>query len=155
MLLRPGLDGRSLPPLRDIDRPGGVTVQIRAKAPWRRRPNRYRAPTSGAQHSIVRPFVHRFIASYDIYVLPFTTQVKHTMMPAPARNLAFELEVIFCVQGVATAPCGVPSPVSIRRPSSSTPAVSHFEISRTIRRSPIRCSTKRISKSRLTLSKKD
>src|SRR4029434_10848734 len=75
---------------------------MRAKAPCRRRPNRYRAPTSGAQHSIVRPFVHRLIASCDIYVLPFTTQVKHTMMPAPAENLAFEVEVIFCVQGVAS-----------------------------------------------------
>src|SRR6185295_10567668 len=73
---------------------------IRAKAPWRRRPNRCRAPASGAPHSIVRPFVHRLIASYDIYVLPFATQVKHTMMPSPAKNLAFELEVIFCVQGV-------------------------------------------------------
>jgi hypothetical protein len=57
--------------------------------------------------------------------------------------------------GLMTAPCGVPSSVSIMHPSSSTPAVSHLAISRMIRRSPIRCSTKRISHSRLTLSKKD
>ena len=33
---------------------------------------------------------------------------------------------MFAKSGLATAPCGVPSSVSIRRPSSSTPAVSHF-----------------------------
>jgi hypothetical protein len=32
-----------------------------------------------------------------------------------------------------TAPCGVPSSVSISRPSSSTPAVSHLAINRMIR----------------------
>ena len=54
-----------------------------------------------------------------------------------------------------TAPCGVPSSVTIKRPSSSTPAVSHLAISRMIRRSPIRCSMNRISQDWLTLSKKD
>ena len=48
-----------------------------------------------------------------------------------------------------------PPPSRSHRPSSSTPAVSHLAINRMIRRSPIRCSTKRISQSRLTLSKKD
>src|SRR6267154_5540600 len=61
---------------------------------------------------------------------------------------------MFAKSGLMTAPCGVPSSVSIMRPSSSTPAVSHLAISRMIRRSPIRCSTKRICHSRLTLSKK-
>ena len=42
-----------------------------------------------------------------------------------------------------TAPCGVPSVrFPITRPSSSTPAVSHLAISRMIRLSPIRCSTR-------------
>src|SRR3982751_722503 len=54
-----------------------------------------------------------------------------------------------------TAPCGVPSTVSIRRPSSSTPACSHFRISLTILRSPIRCSTNRTSQSWLIVSNED
>src|SRR5580700_5306561 len=57
--------------------------------------------------------------------------------------------------GLMTAPCGVPSSVTIKRPCSSTPAVSHFAINLMIRRSPIRCSMKRISQDWLTLSKKD
>src|SRR3954454_24262365 len=39
-------------------------------------------------------------------------------------------------------------------PSSSTPALSHFWIRRMMRRSPTRCSRKRISHSWLTVSKK-
>ncbi len=38
-------------------------------------------------------------------------------------------------------PWGVPSSLHVRVPSSSTPALSHFWISRTTRRSAIRCST--------------
>ena len=52
-----------------------------------------------------------------------------------------------------TAPCGVPSTVSIFRPSSSTPAANHLRISLTIRRSPIRCSINRISHAWLIVSK--
>src|SRR5512133_3747298 len=52
---------------------------------------------------------------------------------------------MFAKSGLMTAPCGVPSSVAIRCPSSSTPAVSHLAINRIIRRSPIRCSTKRTS----------
>ena len=76
-------------------------------------------------------------------------QPKVRVLPNPAPK------VIYCVRGAMTAPCGVPSSVSITRPSSSTPAVSHWAINRMIRRSPIRRSTKRISQSWLTLSKKD
>src|SRR3984957_15346248 len=54
-----------------------------------------------------------------------------------------------------TAPCGVPSTVSIFRPSSSTPAANHLRISLTIRRSPIRCSINRISHAWLIVSKND
>jgi len=43
---------------------------------------------------------------------------------------------MFAKSGLLTAPCGVPSSVSIRCPSSSTPAVSHLAINRIIRRSP-------------------
>jgi hypothetical protein len=49
---------------------------------------------------------------------------------------------MFAKNGLMTAPCGVPSSVSIRCPSS-TPAVSHLPINRIIRRPPIRYSTKR------------
>src|ERR1700731_4015826 len=35
---------------------------------------------------------------------------------------------MFAKSGLMTAPCGVPSSVSIMRPSSSTPAVSHLAI---------------------------
>src|ERR1700751_1771597 len=62
---------------------------------------------------------------------------------------------MFAKSGLMTAPCGVPSSVTIKRPCSSTPAVSHFAINLMIRRSPIRCSMKRISQDWLTLSKKD
>jgi hypothetical protein len=41
---------------------------------------------------------------------------------------SIKLEVIFCVRGVMTAPCGVPSFVSLHWPRSLTPAVSHFRI---------------------------
>src|SRR6202049_2643171 len=45
---------------------------------------------------------------------------------------------MFAKSGEITAPCGVPSLVSILRPSSNTPAFSHFWIRRMILRSPIR-----------------
>jgi hypothetical protein len=51
----------------------------------------------------------------------------------------FELEVIFCVRGVITAPCGVPIFVSDQVPSSDTPAFSHFWINRSILGSATRC----------------
>jgi hypothetical protein len=35
-------------------------------------------------------------------------------------------EVIFCVRGVITAPCGVPTLLSDHWPSSDIPALSHF-----------------------------
>jgi hypothetical protein len=46
-----------------------------------------------------------------------------------------------------------PSIFSIFRPSSSTPAANHLQISLTIRRSPIRCSMNRISHAWLIVSK--
>src|SRR6185295_18936255 len=35
-------------------------------------------------------------------ILLFKTQVKHRVLRSPARDYAFELEVTFCVRGVAS-----------------------------------------------------
>ena len=51
-------------------------------------------------------------------------------------------------------PCGVPSVSSVIRPSSSTPAFSHFWMRRMILWSPIRCSTKSYQPLWLNVSKK-
>src|SRR5216683_767047 len=56
--------------------------------------------------------------------------------------------------GEITAPCGVPTSPGRTSPSSITPAFSHLRIRRTTRRSPMRCSTKRIRCSWSTVSKK-
>src|SRR5260370_22503442 len=55
--------------------------------------------------------------------------------------------------GEITEPCPVPVSLTVTTPSSRTPALSHFWIRRMMRRSAIRCSTKRISHSWLTESK--
>src|SRR3974390_2016231 len=47
--------------------------------------------------------------------------------------------------GEITEPCPVPLSLTLTTPSSITPALSHFWIRRMMRRSPIRCSRKRIS----------
>src|SRR5258708_7169358 len=57
--------------------------------------------------------------------------------------------------GEITAPCPVPLSLTATIPSSRMPAFSHFWIRRMTRLSPIRCSTKRMSQSLLTSSKKD
>src|SRR5713226_8717178 len=57
--------------------------------------------------------------------------------------------------GEITAPCPVPLSLTATIPSSRMPAFSHFWIRRMMRSSPIRCSTKRVSHSLLTSSKKD
>src|SRR5215813_7214841 len=56
--------------------------------------------------------------------------------------------------GEITEPCPVPLSLTVTTPSSRTPALSHFWIRRIIRESLIRCSTKRMSHSQLTESKK-
>src|SRR5579864_7689570 len=55
--------------------------------------------------------------------------------------------------GEITAPCPVPCSFALTTPSSRMPALSHLRIKRTMRRSPIRCSTKRIIHSWSTVSK--
>jgi len=82
--------------------------------------------------------------------LPFATpsrSLKQKTVPLRAdrqRPNSFPLaplnQVIFCVRGVTTAPCGVPTSVFAQAPSSDTPALSHFRIKRSILRSAIRCS---------------
>src|ERR1700720_4020229 len=57
-------------------------------------------------------------------------------------------------RGEITDPCPVPLSLTDTTPSSRIPALSHFWIRRMMRRSPIRCSRKRISHSWLILSKK-
>src|SRR5258707_2562892 len=57
--------------------------------------------------------------------------------------------------GEIPAPCPVPLSLTATIPSSRMPAFSHFWIRRMMRLSPIRCSTKRMSQSLLTSSKKD
>jgi hypothetical protein len=60
---------------------------------------------------------------------------------------------MFASKGETTAPCGVPTFVSDHWPSSDTPALSHFWIKRTIRRSATRCWRNFSVHSWLTLSK--
>src|SRR5271166_5310023 len=79
-----------------------------------------------------------------------TAVTRNHQLLDPARP---ETKTTFCVQGVMTEPCGVPSVVSIHWSSSSTPAFSHFWIRRVILRSPTRCSKNRISQSWLIVSK--
>src|SRR6476469_2442861 len=57
--------------------------------------------------------------------------------------------------GEITAPCPVPLSLTVTIPSSMTPALSHLRIRRMMRRSPIRCSTNRMSHSWFTVSKND
>jgi len=60
---------------------------------------------------------------------------------------------MFAGKGEATPPCGVPTSGRVTSPSSITPAFSHLRIKRIMRRSPTRCSTKRINHSWSTASK--
>src|SRR5215216_4209501 len=65
--------------------------------------------------------------------------------PQPLSSLVgqggLELEVAYCVGGVIGEPCGVPDPVSVVTPSSSTPTRSQQRSSFSIRRSATRRAT--------------
>src|SRR5215216_971938 len=65
--------------------------------------------------------------------------------PQPLSSLVgqggLELEVAYCVGGVIGEPCGVPDPVSVVTPSSSTPTRSQQRSSRSIGRSATRRAT--------------
>ncbi len=110
---------------------------------------------AGARHSLVRISACWLSAPFDINILPYTSQVNHRAERPPPFDQPVELEVTFCVLGVITAPCGVPTVVAVVTPSSITPALSHRRIKRRRRRSPMRCSRKRISHSWLTVSKEN
>src|SRR3954452_13517379 len=60
-------------------------------------------------------------------VLPFATQIKNAG-DAIEANSPIKGEVIFCVQGVAIPPCGVPAVVGDHVPSSTVPALSQRRI---------------------------
>src|SRR5262249_43601877 len=97
---------------------GGATDHIPATRPPRRRLARCRVPANGGPRSVLRPFVHRLRASFDITVLPFETHVNKPKPSLPTTDYALKLEVIFCVQGVITPPCGVPAMRATMLPSS-------------------------------------
>src|SRR5208282_1833135 len=61
---------------------------------------------------------------------------------------------MFASNGDALPPCGEPASTNVRVPFSSTPAFSHFWMSRTTRRSAIRCWRNRTSHSCDSRSKK-
>src|SRR4029077_17325065 len=67
------------------------------------------------------------IASCDIIVLLLATQIKHKS-GTPIHDGPLKAEVTFCVQGVITPPCGEPSVVRRKEPSSTAPAFSHLSI---------------------------
>ena len=50
--------------------------------------------------------------SFAINVLLLKTEIKQSVPGSPTRNYSFKLEITFCVRGVSTAPCGVPTFVS-------------------------------------------
>src|SRR5207302_11492974 len=51
-------------------------------------------------------------APFAINILLFTTEVKQCIPFSPPCDRSYELKITFCVRGVITAPCGVPSFVS-------------------------------------------
>ena len=51
------------------------------------------------QRSRVGPSAHLWIATLDINILPFTSQIKYRQISAQ-RHLPLKLKVIFCVRGV-------------------------------------------------------
>src|SRR6202022_1315268 len=100
-----------LAPVRGSDRLVVATSQTCAKKPRRPPPCRSRPRASAAPLSVVRPFALASNESSDTCVLPFASQINHAPS-TPAHNRPFEAEVIFCVQGASTAPCGAPHPQS-------------------------------------------
>src|SRR5215469_550676 len=95
-----------------------------------------------AKHDIVRETHHDDLAMRSLSTPRLYPQVEHVV------------QVDVSQQRRSTSALGVPSPTRIRFPSSSTPAFSHFWMSRTTRRSAIRCSTNLTSHSWESPSKK-
>src|SRR5437899_8795890 len=114
-------------PLRDSDRLDAATDQNRATKPQPLPPCWSPARATPAPPSPARLSAPGSIAPYDIIVLPFATQIKHKS-GTPIHDGPLKAEVTFCVQGVATPPCGVPRLRSIFFASCSIGAVSHLSI---------------------------
>src|SRR5450759_5529344 len=65
------------------------------------------APSDDKRYSAFAPFALAWIAPCDIRVILLASQINQRKL-APPRNPPLELEVIFCVRGVITPPCGTP-----------------------------------------------
>src|SRR5207247_3054696 len=61
---------------------------------------------------------------HDIRILPLVSNRASRQFHTPVGQSSLELEVAYCVGGVTGEPCGVPAPVGVVTPSSSTPARS-------------------------------
>src|SRR5215472_11199606 len=61
-------------------------------------------------------------APFAINILLFTTEINQFIPFSPPGNCSYELKITFCVRGVATPPCGVPSTLGRTNPFSITPA---------------------------------
>src|ERR1700730_19136368 len=139
-LRRPQVEARPPGPLRDSDRLDAATDQNRATKRQPLPPCWSPARATPAPPSPARLSAPGSIAPCDIIVLPFATQIKHKC-GTPIHDGPLKAEVTFCVQGVLTPPCGVPTSGRVTSPSSITPAFSHLRIKRITRRSANRCST--------------
>src|ERR1700756_5154918 len=116
--------------------------------PWRAVEQLEKVTSSaGARHMTYKYNRNRHTSRSD--------RVSSAIPDAPLKpNLALKFEVIYCVRGVVTDPCGLPVFGSDHVPSSITPAFNHFWISRRMRGSATRCSTNFISQLLSKLSKK-
>src|SRR6516162_9753589 len=67
--------------------------------PWPPPPCRSRPRATAAPLLVVRPFALASNESSDTGVLPFASQINHSL-PTPAHDRPLKAKVIFCVQGV-------------------------------------------------------
>src|SRR5438270_10276752 len=104
-------------PLRDSDRLDAATDQNRATKQQPLPPCWSPARATPAPPSPARLSAPGSIAPCDIIVLPFATQIKHKSR-TPIHDGPLKAEVTFCVQGVLTDPCGVPSVAGLTCPPS-------------------------------------
>src|SRR6266446_574378 len=94
-----------------LDARTGRTRVTTAALPWATRPG---ARAGRERRSAAEPCLLWSTESSVINILPLKTHVKYRSIPPPARDYPFKLEVTFCVRGVTTAPCGVPTSVFAR-----------------------------------------
>ena len=104
-------------PVRGSDMLAVATSQTCATTPWPPPPYRPRPRASAAPLSVVRPFALASNESSDTGVLSFTSQINYAAS-TPAHNCPLKAEVIYCVRGAMTPPCGVPVVRGTTLPSS-------------------------------------